>query len=1108
MSKDCNDSANILQRNGSDQNSRNISILDPQNVNIHDLKVEDWMDFAFRFANEVNYFDSTTNKVDGNWQNFFLKKESISQTLNELKEQGKLSPHLALFVAFLHLLEHSQKRLNNLTKRHLDFYYTQVLKLKPKGPQADQVHVLFELAKKAESTKVDASTRLDAGKDGAGNKLIYETDEELIVNQAQVTKLHIVHHDEQEKAYKYASEANTYDGIGGNFPDDVKKWWPFGHPDYSAQHSNIPKDYPTLPKARLGFYLASPMLRLYEGKRTITFIIRFANKYKPSLHAKNFNDALNIYLSGEKEWIEAGIQSIVLQKANPTHSRKLELKVVVQLDESLDPVFPYNAEVLGASLSTLNAVAKFDFNNDESEGYELYQLLRGKKVEEVNIDVDVQQMQELLVENDLGKMDISKPFFAFGTQAKKGAKMYIACSEALQKPWTEVKIDINWKDTPSFEGVSDHIKELYKAYRKDYLTSLSKSNYTLNTDAGGAEDTADGGLIVSGESYFQAKVHTLKDSSWDNSSTNHQLFTNNSGNYSSTITLSQQSTKADEKALKEKQLLRPKGNKDNNDPFAKKINDETQKEIDRLSNQPKAGIGSDIKTPAEQTGFGVGSKEGFIRYTLQQSFLNELYPKLYATALSKDSEKTLVPNEPYIPIIDSLRVSYKAEHSKLFDIVKQSTEEILLDYLDSSIELFHGAPFGQAEQHVYLKSKHDFVKNTCELVPNHQYGELYIGLEKAELQQNISMLIQVLEGSENPEYEGSQTYQEGEKIAWEILSRNEWKPLNENYILADTTDNFLKSGIIKLTIPKEATSDNTLLPGGYFWLRAINTKAFDAVCQVVDLHTQAQLSTFSNNNNELSHLSTGLPAETISKAVERVKLLKSVIQPYSSFDGHPKETDSAFYRRVSERLRHKQRAITIWDYEHLVLEKFPEIYKVNCLKHTSSTSSLAPGHVTVIVIPNTIDQNIFDAYKPRISKAKRNEIEGFLNDLNTLHVSAKVDNPTYEEVKVSLKVSFYEGLDANYYSKELKKDISKFLAPWAFEKTAEINFGVTLHKSIMIHYIERLNYVDYIEDFELFQEESKSDGTSSFKKVNKVVPSGPRVILTSVTEEQHVVKAN
>jgi hypothetical protein len=86
------------------------------------------------------------------------------------------------------------------------------------------------------------------------------------------------------------------------------------------------------------------------------------------------------------------------------------------------------------------------------------------------------------------------------------------------------------------------------------------------------------------------------------------------------------------------------------------------------------------------------------------------------------------------------------------------------------------------------------------------------------------------------------------------------------------------------------------------------------------------------------------------QAKEHVLLARQVQipdAPYPSFGGRVTEDNAEFYNRVSERLRHKDRAITIFDYERLVLESFPDIYRVKCIDHTDEGCELAPGHVLV-----------------------------------------------------------------------------------------------------------------------------------------------------------------
>lgn len=417
-----------------------------------------------------------------------------------------------------------------------------------------------------------------------------------------------------------------------------------------------------------------------------------------------------------------------------------------------------------------------------------------------------------------------------------------------------------------------------------------------------------------------------------------------------------------------------------------------------------------------------------------------------------------------------------------------------MDLEGNRIQLFHEHPFGQHEEN-YAEKKYlqeekgivdlfdkDVIQTT--LVPKYCVGgHLFLGIENVEPQQNLSLLIQVLEGSENPLVE---SFGENEKINWSILCNNKWKTL-ENNIISNNTDNFLKSGIVTFSIPKEATSNNTLLPSGYTWIKAQMNKSYDAVCKAIGIHAQAVLATFKNNDNEVSHLKNGLPCETIKKMVTRIPQIKSVSQPYNAFGGSTEESDANFYRRISERLRHKNRAITLWDYEHLILQEFPEIYKVKCLNHTSETSFTAAGHVTLIVVPDTVNKNVFDMYQPRVSKATLNSVMNYINSLNTLHVNAEVINPNYEEITIGLEVSFYEGYDENYYTEQLKTDITKFLSPWAFDETKEVTFGIMLHKSILIDYLEKLTYVDYLQNVTM----------NGDAKVYKIEPSNPKSILVS-----------
>ena len=255
------------------------------------------------------------------------------------------------------------------------------------------------------------------------------------------------------------------------------------------------------------------------------------------------------------------------------------------------------------------------------------------------------------------------------------------------------------------------------------------------------------------------------------------------------------------------------------------------------------------------------------------------------------------------------------------------------------------------------------------------------------------------------------------------------------------------------------------------------------------------LAEFEDVNNELSHLEKGLPAETIKKLITRKPQIKSVIQPHNSFNGVSEESDFEFYRRISERSKHKNRTVTLWDYEHMILQKFSEIYKVKCLNHTSQDSFMAAGDVTIVVVPDTVNKNVFDTFEPRLSKGIMNKVEDYVNALNTMHVDATVINPNYEKVTITLEAKFFEGLDESFYTKKLEEDIIKYLSPWAYDDTKEVTFGITLHRSELIDYLEKLEYVDYLQKVKMEKETSTDEEKKKDK--NSITPSNPKSILVS-----------
>jgi len=1077
-------------REGTAQFERFLKALDPDSVRLNDLGLKEWMKFAYDFAKHINFFD--VNECDvpsGDWAAFFKDSTQIDGFIAGLTDSSDIPPHIALFVSFVKLLELTKNRFNKITARHLDFYYREILKFKRLGITPDKVHLIFELAKNVISEKIPEGTVLSAGKDANGKELIFKTTEELIANKIEVARLKSVYNDSEGSMIKAASVANSFDGMGGDFPEDEVKWWPFGYPGNNLPLSNNSDfTYPALPDAKIGFALASKIFRLKEGERNVSIAVEFVNSIS-GISDSTLSDNIEIYCTGEKGWLGPfGVKQMITDDDGSTvfssgfDTATNRLNIAFQIPREEKAVTGYSAKVHGEHFKTGSPVCRILIKTGNKAGYGLYSDLSGKKVKKVLVKVDVRGVTGIEIENDAGKLSAAKPFYPFGTQPVKGSGFYIDYPELFEKSWTDFKVNIHWNNTPT------GFKELYYAYRESYRYKISPNVFLEAMGSFVASEMkpktqAGIGIVQPDKNARPAK----KEKKTDKYVEAELAGKYNVGDFVRYLFAQDQ---RDRFIPEEKDLIVK------DDDFFKadvelKI-DEQWSVMQTLSLFTRSGD-EFVTEFSVGDGSNAGSR-GPVRLTLKQSFLQELFPRIYSLAMSSKNIDVVIPNEPYVPLAGTVSLNYSAE--AVFDPENAATETSKEELL-----LFHEHPFGQSAEHPALTKNLEFLtvrQKNIFIVPSFEKGgELYIGLKNAGKLQQVSLLVQVMEGSENPLAE---SFAGNEKTEWSVLCDDRWMTLNFNDMIYDRTDNFLRSGIVKFNIPRNVTSDNSLLPAGFVWVRVSMNKRFDAVCKVLDIRAQVVTAEFVDDGNDTSHLEKGLKAKVISKLKKGIPGVKGVSQPFSSFGGKPAETDEKYYRRVSERLRHKNRAVTVWDYEHLILQQFPGIYKVKCLNHTKTEyvkgkrviSFLAPGNVTVVVVPDIVNKNVFDIYQPRVSKALLNSIQDFVNGLNTLHVTAKVINPVYEEVAVTVKVKFRKGYDEGYYLKVLNLDITKLLSPWAFENSAEINFGVVLHRSRVITYIEELEYVDFVEDVALSVNKNIS--------LTKVAPSNPVAILVSAKE--------
>lgn len=948
-----------------------------------------------------------------------LAREAAAALQKVLQGEGTHAPHYALFLTFLQLYRHAQDGFNTFGQRHLDFYYKDVLRLRKKPLQPDSAHLLIELSKTVNEVLLPKGTLFRGGKDSSGAEVLYGLDKNTVVNRAAVKNLAALYRgrttDNRAGVINsgrlfYAPAINSADGLGKELKTDTKDWHPFTLRD--AVGALI------MPKAEIGFAIASHHLALAEGTRTIQIKLPTASGVFPA------SVSVDCYLTTAKGWHHVADATLV--NATTSESTPTPCKAVrIVLSGGVPPITPWDAKVHGGLFNVGTPVIKIVLRHTDSASFG-YESLRSITLRGVEVDVRVGVnsagvllpdggAKTLQLSGDFGVLNAAKPSLPFGIEPKKGAAIIVGSEEAFSKSGVRWQLRAAWNGKPN--DVADVDFEMSKSGEGPDYAPKAKGEYLGN---GSWKELAGSPMDIFGSA---AATHVF--------------------------------------------------------PSTPQV------------------LATDGLLPADEALgiYGTASRGGFLRFTLKENFGHDAYRTALVRFQSGVSGATDPEVAPWTPQLSSLTLHYTAATF----LSLQSTDTAA--FMARGLRFFHLHPAGVAEQHALLTGAPTtllpiFLHGKDSATVEHA-GELYIGIEDLEGGQGVSLLVQVLEGTTDP-----LVLKPEDHMSWSYLTGNLWQDFEAGAV-TDGTDGFIRSGIVSLTIPHDARTDNTLLPPGLLWLRAAIASAPDAVARVLTIAAGAAKVSFRDQSNAPDFLAAALPPGTIAKLKVPMVAVKKVMQPYASFGGRMEEAGTAFYPRVAERLRHRDRAVSLWDYEHLVLEAFPAVHRAKCLPHTSLTGGVyrenAPGHVMLVTVPVLSTHSGTPVLRPYTHEAVLQDIRDFLVPRTTGQATLHVAHPQFEEVRMQAKLALRPGLEFNFYAAQLREDLMQFLSPWAYGNIGAVEFGSRIRKSVLIDFVEERPYVDFITDVKLYH---IVDGTPS-ADLDDVVASTARSILVSVPAEQH-----
>jgi hypothetical protein len=671
----------------------------------------------------------------------------------------------------------------------------------------------------------------------------------------------------------------------------------------------------------------------------------------------------------------------------------LRLDFSIAADEP--PIIDYDPAVHGGAFAAGAPVVQLLLRPEAAADHA---SLAGLRVDQAALRVTVAGMRSLSLENDHGALNPKKAFQPFGPQPVKGSRFMIGCAEALAKQLSDLKIALRWQGAPG------NLASWYAHYPSVGLMNNGVSARLVYADRSANTTSRELDLMARSDG-----VTTLSPGSPPPAS---YLPLSHIGYVYS---MKSAGSAAGRRFGYRYQLAMP------------------------------VFLRDDVPAPA--------ARAGYVTVALVDDFLHAEYRK-ETLRLAKTPGDTTVLNEPYTPTVQEITLSYAAA-SPTVDL--RPTDENAFA-AGQEVQFFHVGPFGQRREHAFLRRQLAWVADpSVSLLPAFpDAGELIVGVEGVSPGDSIHLLLQVAEGSADPELPA-------QTVRWSVLCDNHWRPVAADEMALDTTRSLHASGIVGIVLGRTTSTDNTWLPPGKVWLKAAVPEHPAAACRLLAVQPNAVEVVRRWPEGAAPAVET-LPAASIAKLLAPPAGLKQVAQPFASFGGRAAESEAMRNRRAAERLRHRQRCVTAWDYERLLLEAFPSVHRIKCIPHASDTSWQAPGNVLVVAIPDLRNRNAVDPLQPRVDLDTLTRMAELASRHAGPQVVVRVRNAHYVAIRLDFKVRFRPGLPFDYSRQQLHAALLRALSPWAFSD-APLQFGGRLYRSALLDFVEELPDVDYVTDF-------------------------------------------
>lgn len=439
---------------------------------------------AKTIAGIIHYVDPERER-DVFFDIFLNELRSIYKNVITSNFTGNTEPSQAIVYSFLHHLSIILQQFNNKWNALPNYYINDILKVDAKDYRPDKTWISFS-KNIAENVTLLPGTRFTWDGAESNNKIYYHLAQKTVVTNACINRAYALH---------FVKNTEIYPACLLNAPVALK--------NTELSNNNILRqslfDEMKVPEKTdpLGLQISSPSLLLREGYRdvTISFYLDDILSFEKTLEqlSKNVEQDSNRLSDEERNKIliekllnnifyleistASGWQKIPLLDTKIISSEKPgndDILYLLKISFSLSEDFP-STTMCNPNLHQIDSeypVLKIFLNRD-SWLYP-YCWLKNLNINKIDIQTKVRGLSNILIYNDLGKIDNGSTFSLFGIKAEKGAYFVIGNYEMAIKQIKNIDVHIKWQGLPNdAKGLSHH----YAAYKQNIGNNSFKLQY-------------------------------------------------------------------------------------------------------------------------------------------------------------------------------------------------------------------------------------------------------------------------------------------------------------------------------------------------------------------------------------------------------------------------------------------------------------------------------------------------------------------------------------------------------------------------------------------------------------------------------------------------------